>query len=99
MPSAEDGGDIGVFKEDELAPYMRDTILTMMPGETTRVLHTPIGFQILKLLSSQTNNSAPPPLDTVREEIKSLLFKQEMEKNYENWISDIRAKTYIKQNL
>jgi len=99
LPSAEDGGDIGTFKEDELASYMRETILSLKPGETTQIMETPIGFQILKLLSAQTSDSQPPALTEVQEEIKSILFKQELEKGYQNWISEIREQTYIKQNL
>ena len=99
LPSAEDGGDIGTFKENELATYMHENVLTLKPGETTQVIQTPIGYQILKLLSAQSANSAPPTIADVREEIKSILFKQEMENNYESWINEIRGSTFIKQTL
>nr|MBF0221398.1 peptidylprolyl isomerase [Desulfobulbaceae bacterium] len=99
LPSAEDGGDIGTFEEKELAAYMRDTILAMQPGETTPIIQTPVGFQILKLLSSNKDNSQPLPFNEVHDEIKTLLFRQEMEKSYDQWISDIRASSYIKHNL
>ena len=99
LPSAEDGGDIGVFQEDELATYMRESVLSIKPGETTHILQTPIGFQILKLLSAQVTDSAPLTLGDVREEIKAILFKKEMETGYEQWLNDIRTKSFIKQNL
>lgn len=99
LPSAEDGGDIGIFEEKELAAYMRDTILAMQPGETTPIVQTPVGFQILKLLSSNKDNSLPSSINDVRDEIKNLLFRQEMEKGYDQWINDIRSNSYIKLNL
>lgn len=99
LPSAEDGGDIGSFKENELADYMKETILAMKPGEITPIMQTPVGYQILKLLSAHGDNASPPTLVEVKDEIKSLLFNQEMEKGYGQWLTDIRAKSYIKQNL
>jgi peptidyl-prolyl cis-trans isomerase SurA len=99
LPSAEDGGDIGTFKKDELADYMHEAILTIKPGESTQIIETPIGYQILKLLAAQTSTATPPAISDVQEEIKTILFKQEMEKGYGNWISEIREQTFIKQNL
>lgn len=100
LPSAEDGGDIGFFEAKELAPFMKGAILNMHPGEISPILETPSGYQILKLLSTKTDEGATSiTLDQVKEEITSLLYKQEVEKNYETWLADIRNKAYIKINL
>ena len=56
LPSAEDGGDIGTFTKEEMSPFMQETILSMHPGEISPILETPTGYQILKLLSSQTGD-------------------------------------------
>jgi len=98
LPSAEDGGDIGVFAKEEMAPFMRDVVLALRPGQTSGVIETPTAFQILKLLSADGKRSVPP-LDEVRDEIRQTLFAEEAEKNYDTWIAGLRARAYIKRNL
>jgi peptidyl-prolyl cis-trans isomerase SurA len=100
LPSAEDGGDIGTFRKDEMAPYMLNAIKNILPGETSDVVETPSAFQILKLISAnQDGVVTQAPIDTVRNQIKDTIYRQEMEKEYDKWMSDIRNKAYIKKNL
>jgi peptidyl-prolyl cis-trans isomerase SurA len=100
LPSKVDGGDIGVFQKQELAPQMKDTVLTMKPGETSGIIETPNGYQILKLISIQDGDQlSGPPMVEVRKEIEAKLYKEESEQLYKKWIDDLRAKAFIKQNL
>ena len=98
LPSAEDGGDIGVFAEDEMAPYMRKVVTAMKPGEISGIIETPDSFQILKLIAAKGEN-AVPPLDQVKEKIRQTLFNEEVEKNYDDWIARLRSQAYIKRDL
>lgn len=100
LPSKEDGGDIGVFQKAELAPHMKDTVLAMKPGESSGIIETPTGYQIIKLISVQDGNQlSGPPLVEVKKEIETKLYKEESEQLYKKWIVDLRAKAFIKQNL
>ena len=99
LPSAEDGGDIGVFKKEELAPYMKKSILTMHPGEISPVIETPAGFQLFKLLSDKGNVNASASYDSVKEKIKNLLYRQEAEKQYKKWVTELRDQAYVKKLL
>lgn len=100
LPSKVDGGDIGVFQKTELAPHMKDVVLAMKPGETSGIIETPTGYQIVKLISVQDGNQlSGPPLVEVKKEIESKLYKEESEQLYKKWIADLRAKAFIKQNL
>jgi len=38
-------------------------------------------------------------LASVKEEIKAILYKQEEEKNYDDWLTDLRKKAFIKYSL
>ncbi len=95
LPSASDGGDIGVFQEDELAPATRTAVTSLQPGDISPVIDTGDHFMIFKLLSSE-KKAEKPPYESVRDEIHDLLLKQEMEARYKTWIEEIRQQAYIK---
>lgn len=100
LPSAADGGDIGVLSKGEMAPYMRDVILAMRPGDISPIVETSSGYQFYKLLSSRENGvTAQAPFDSVKEEMQQLLYHQEMEKGFEKWVRELREKAYIKEML
>lgn len=100
LPSKEDGGDIGVFQENELAPDMKEAVLALKPGETSGIIETSSGFHILKLLSAQGGEQGnAPPLMEVKKEIETQLYKQEGEQLFKKWISELRSSAFIKQNL
>lgn len=97
LPSAVDGGDIGVFQENEMAPYMRDAVTALKPGQISGIIETPDGYQIFKLLSSQEGQIiTKEPYESVKEEIRETLYRQEMQKRYKSWLNSIHEQAYIK---
>ncbi len=97
LPSAVDGGDIGVFRADEMAPSMRDAVVKLSPGQVSSIIETPSGYQIFKLLSSQEGQIITKvPYESVKEEIRQTLYQQEMQTLYKNWIKEMRSQAYIK---
>ena len=97
LPSAVDGGDIGVFQEDEMASYMRNAVTRLKPGDISPVIESPNGYMIFKLLSSQEGQIITKvPYESVKEEIRNTLYQQEMRKRYDTWLDAIRNQAYIK---
>jgi peptidyl-prolyl cis-trans isomerase SurA len=97
LPSASDGGDIGLFKKNEMAAYMQDVILAMHPGEISSIVEKDNTFQFFKLLSMREGDIVvKAPYETVREEIRDILYQQEMEEQYKIWVKSLREKAYIK---
>jgi peptidyl-prolyl cis-trans isomerase SurA len=97
LPSAADGGDIGLFKKDEMAAYMKDVILAMQPGEISPIVETGNAFQLFKLLSVREGDVVvKAPYESVREEIRDVLYRQKMEEQYKTWIESLREEAYIK---
>lgn len=97
LPSAADGGDIGVFQASEMASYMRDAVTGLAPGEISDIIKTPVGLQIYKLLSSQEGQIITKvPYEEVKEEIRQQLFQQEMENRYQDWMKQMREGAYVK---
>lgn len=100
LPSAADGGDIGVFHEDDMASYMREVVLPLEPGMVSAVVESPVGFQFFKLLSNREGGIVmQAPYDTVKEDIREELFTQAMQDAFVKWIDEIREKSYIKKLL
>lgn len=92
LPSAIDGGDIGIFQKDEMASYMREAVTSLQPGAVSPVIEVPEGgYMIFKLLSIGRIS-----YESVREEIQDILYKQEMQERYNTWIDEIRNTAYIK---
>ena len=98
LPSASDGGDIGVFQLDEMAPYMRDAVKDLKPGEISEIIETADGYQFFKLLNNQDGTIViKTPLEQVKEEIRNKLYEQRMKKAYDEWMADLKDKAYIQK--
>ncbi|MDP2104565.1 MAG: peptidylprolyl isomerase, partial [Desulfobulbaceae bacterium] len=99
LPSAVDGGDIGVFKKEELSPDMKASILTMKPGEISPVENTPFGFQFFKLLSDQGDARLQAPYESVKDEVRQRLLEETLNAQFQKWIHELREQAYIKKLL
>ncbi len=97
LPSSGDGGDIGVFRKDEMAESMRKAVTSLKPGQVSEVVETPAGYQIFKLLSSQEGQIITKvPYKEVKEEIRATLYQQEVQELYKKWMKKMREQAYIK---
>lgn len=98
LPSAADGGDLGVFQADEMAPYMQEAVLKLNPGEVSEVIETPSGYQFFKLLSSQDGQIVvQASFDSVKEEIRNKLYEQELKGEFDDWVKKLKEDAYIKK--
>ncbi len=97
LPSAVEGGDIGFFKEDEMAVYMRRTITALAPGEISPIVETASGYQFFKLLSTESGGVVP--FESVQNEIREILYQQEIERQYKKWLDGLREQSYVKLML
>jgi peptidyl-prolyl cis-trans isomerase SurA len=97
LPSAQEGGDIGVFAEDEMAAYMKDAVTSLRAGEVSGIVETPVGYQFFKLLSSKEGGIVmQAPYDSVKEEIRERLFREIMQQDVDSWVKDMRDRAYIR---
>lgn len=98
LPSAADGGDLGVFQKDEMAPYMQDAVLPLNPGEISDVIETPSGYQFFKLLSSQDGQIVvQASFASVKEEIRLQLYDQQLKERFDEWVTKTKKEAYIKR--
>jgi peptidyl-prolyl cis-trans isomerase SurA len=100
LPSAEDGGDIGVFKEEEMAPYMREVIVRLQPGGISDVVETQSGFQFFKLLSVKEGEIIQQAsFEHLKNELRDKVYQEEAREQFENWLQELRDEAYIRKLL
>ncbi len=97
LPSASDGGDLGFFTKDEMAPAMRDAISKIKPGELSEIVEFSSGFQFFKLVEHQEGKVSPQePLEQARKEIQNVLSQKKMQEKHQQWVKKLREQAYIK---
>jgi peptidyl-prolyl cis-trans isomerase SurA len=97
LPSAADGGEIGVLRKDEMPAAMFASIAKAEPGQLTEIIETAAGYQFFKVLSSQEGQIiAKVPYESVKDEIYDTLYQQEMEGRFAEWLNNKKSQAYIK---
>ncbi len=98
LPSAVDGGDLGVFQKNEMADYMKAAVLPLSPGEVSEIVETPSGYQFFKLLSSQDGQIVvQASFASVKDVIREKLYDQQLKEQFDKWVSRIKTDAYIKR--
>ncbi len=98
MPSAVDGGDIGLFTLDEMAQAMRTAVAPLRRGELSKIIETTNAFQFFKLLSNKKGSVVVSvPYDSVKKEIKEKLYELKLKEAFQGWVKDLKDKAYIQK--
>ncbi len=92
--TAESGGDIGWFSISELTKELQETVRWMEEGQVSPVLETEQGYQILKL--EQIEGTSGKTLEEAKAEIQETIYRQMVERKYDDWLKDLREDAYIK---
>ena len=92
-PAAKLGGDLGYFTKGELTPAMEKWALKLKEGEASEIIRTSLGLNIIKVTDRVYNNIMP--LDEVREEIRYKLFSAKLEKQYKEWLEELKKRAAI----
>jgi peptidyl-prolyl cis-trans isomerase SurA len=99
LPSAKDGGDIGVFGKSEMADYMKASILGLQAGQISAIQETPSGYQFFKLLSDKGDVNLQAPYETAKEQIRQRLYEEALKSQFQKWVKELRDQAYIKKLL
>lgn len=99
LPSAKDGGDIGVFKKSEMASYMKTSIAGLQVGQISTVQETPAGYQFFKLLSDKGDVGLQASYEAVKEQIRQRLYEEALNSQFQKWVKELRDQAYIKKIL
>lgn len=97
LPSATDGGDLGILMLDDMAPAMRAAITPLQPGELSRIIETPDGFQFFKVLSANDEAASTFSFEKIKDEIKEKLHEEKLKAAYSEWVKKIKENAYIQK--
>jgi len=97
LPSAADGGDIGILQEDDMAADMQEAITSLKPGQISKIIETPAGFQFFKLLASKDGVDPKSSYEAAKEGIRKILYQKQLKKEFDNWVKNLKEQAYIKK--
>ena len=98
LPSAPDGGDIGIFTLDDMAASMREAIVPLNPGEISEIVETANGYQFFKLLSGEDNAIiVTASFESVKDEIREKLYEEKLKDEYSDWVKKIKDQAFIQK--
>jgi peptidyl-prolyl cis-trans isomerase SurA len=94
-PAADQGGEIGPMSTTDMIPAMRQAMLDLKPGGVSNVVRVPSGYVFMQLVE-RGGTSTPAPTAQIKEQIKSKLENEALEKRFQEWIKELRSKIYVK---
>lgn len=96
-PAASQGGDVGFIEKGTIIPEVETVAFSLPVEQVSEVIESGIGFHIIKVVDKK--GAGLKPMAMVREEIKTKIEEEKLDKKYEEWISSIRAKSHIEIKL
>jgi len=93
-PGAEAGGDMGYFARGELEPVLEAAVENLKAGDVSPDIETTRGIHIIKV--TELDRTPTKSLDDIRENIRSELYRREIDFRYREWLSALRERSYIK---
>jgi peptidyl-prolyl cis-trans isomerase SurA len=93
-PGADEGGDLGVFRWDQLDSEAQKILEAVPEGGFSDLIFRDNGIQIIKLLQRQGGKRRP--LEEVKDAIYDVLYREEVNKRYETWLKGLRESSYTK---
>src|SRR3954463_4970382 len=92
-PTAQQGGDLGLFKRGTLSKDLEELTFNMKPGENSDVIRTKQGFVILKVIQHQT--AGIPPEKEVEPQIQEAIYLQKLQPALRAYLTKLREESYI----
>ena len=93
-PGAKEGGDLGQFTVDHLEPGLKGVVEALPEGGISDPLVRPNGIQIIKITKKQTGKIRS--LEEMKEAIYGILYQEEVNRRYQNWIKELRESAYTR---
>jgi parvulin-like peptidyl-prolyl isomerase len=92
-PDRHAGGDVGYTTLAALPPEVAAAVENLPPGQTSGVIETPYGCEIVKVVS--VREARRRPLAEVRTEIEDRLRTEREEALYGRWLEELRKRAKI----
>ena len=93
-PGAKQGGDLGQFTMEHLEAGLKSVVEALPEGAISDPLVRPNGIQIIKMVKKQTGKIRS--LEEMKEAIYGILYQEEVNRRYQNWIKELRDSSYTR---
>jgi parvulin-like peptidyl-prolyl isomerase len=93
-PLKDSQGDLGFIKKGQLDKILEQAVVKLKVGEVTPWIQAKNGWYLLKL--EEKKESRLPTYEEVKEGIGKRLFAEKRAKKLDDFLKEIRAKSYIK---
>ncbi len=92
-PSSKFGGELGWLKSSDMIPSFAREAFKLKKGEVSGVVETELGLHIIKL--EDDRRSAARAYEEVKEELRSRLYNEALEREYKKWLAELREKSHV----
>ena len=92
-PATAQGGDVGFIERGTIIPEVEAAAFKLPVGQVSAVIESSVGFHIIQVLDKK--GAGLKPIAAVREEIKTKIEDEKLEKKFDEWIASVRAKSHI----
>ena len=92
-PTAEEGGDIGVFEERLLTSQIKQALQGLQAHQFTPVLDTEQGFQIFYI--EDVTHAGGKTLQEAKREIQDKLYGDIVDLRFQEWLKQLRDQAHI----
>lgn len=91
------GGDLGWIERGSIATEWEVIVFSMQKGETRGPINGPRGLHVFHV--EELEKSDQQPYEKVKEQIRSQLFRREMDRQSRQWIAELRKKAHVQKKL
>ena len=96
-PAAAQGGDVGFIGRGTIIPEVEAAAFSLPVGQVSEVIESSVGFHIIQVVDKK--GAGLKPLAAVREEIKTKIEDEKLDKKFDEWMASVRAKSHIEMKL
>ena len=76
---AQQGGDLGFFKKDEMVPEFATAAFAMQPGQTSQApVHSQFGWHVIQVV--ERRKAEPPSFDQAKDELRQKMIQEGVQK-------------------
>ena len=92
--NASEGGDLGVFDINNFSQEIKISLQTLEKGDHTPVLYVGQGYQIIFVEDILMEGNKT--LEQARDQIENIIYKEQAEKLFKEWIESLKTHAHIK---
>jgi peptidyl-prolyl cis-trans isomerase C len=91
--AAQQGGDLGFFKKDEMVPEFAAAAFALQPGQISQTpVHTQFGWHVILVVERRRDQ--PPSFDQARDELRQQMIKEGVQKAVAQARADVSVEKF-----